>query len=449
MEMLDEFTIMTRTFIFPDHQRVLTMNSVTINQVSTIEKASTPNIPEALADFSLSELRCFCLLSEQMLAGLHLTEASKKVNLGRKERDRFESIHRAIEEKLGLKILIRVKGSCIRYNPEPELVRRLRHIRGCIEKAIQDLQPIGEMRRETSRPMVRIASVLSVVSYLGPALIDKVNRSKNERDDRWPPSIAFHNGEFEDHIRNLNAGNLDLCIAPEDVPIPVGLTSTSLNFTPMELGLVFRLRNIEKGKPYFEKLESALLSGASHRIVRAAIQECVCLMQWEFATGHDERARSVNDFFCAARPRVTLGPRIYVPTMRSLRQLVCRGLAIGVGHKPRLEGGVYAKLQQSITEIGGFIGYDPDFPRSSLAYLPLNVLSTEDFKFPESKSGSYKLVFSGINRTPNPGLSHETIAVKTILEDMVANPFESAYLKWDKKSGHLLQDFHWGGQDDN
>ena len=155
------------------------MNLAATNQVSNnakgIEKA---RIPEALKDFSLSDLRNFCLLSWHMLEGMDLTDALQKENLARPDRDRFESIHKALKDKIGLQIMAQLQGRKTSYKSDANVVARLRQILGCIDDAIERLKPIGEMRKETLRPIVRIASVLSVVNYLGPALLDKSKQCK-------------------------------------------------------------------------------------------------------------------------------------------------------------------------------------------------------------------------------------------------------------------------------
>lgn len=415
------------------------------NQVSSPRLDVKYNIPETFADFSLSELRTFCLLSDHLLRGIDLTQAIKLENLSRPDRERFKLIHKELKNKLGLNILVSVKGSSVRCTAEPSVLNRLRIITTCIDEAIKQLLPVVEMRKETLRPTVRIASVISVVNYLGPALLEKLKEHR-PRNDKWPPNISFYSGDFKHHFHNLLIGNLDLCIAPSDLAPPSEITGISLDYTSMDQGLVFKLRQTARGEVTFKNIEDALISESGIALVDAVLESTVCLMQWELSPGYDELSRAINDFFCNTRPRIVLGPRIYVPTMRSSRQLVCRGLAVGIGHKPRLEVETAKALGDPIKRLGGVVGYDPDFPSSLLAFIPLEKLSTSDRPFPETPTNSFSLNFVGKNQCPDPQrISEETIEVVKVIKELVDTNEENRFLIRNAK-GQLLHDFHSCGQ---
>lgn len=430
------------------------MTTVTENHVSKQSDLDDSRVPDALAEFSLAELRVFCELSKLMLRGGDLAASAKELGLNRKNRDRFELVHDSLKTKLGLDVLPKQQGKASKYCKEVAPIARLRQILGCIEKALGSLKPVADMRKETLRPCVRIASVLSVVNYLGPTILESVQAAR-EPSNGWPPNISLHNGETADHFRDLLAGNVDICIAPEKAERPLGITSRKLNYISNEEGLVFRLRGTEKGSPFFPAMEEAIKSKNRHGFLKALLNSPVCLMHWELATGYDALSRALNDFFCDSRGSMELGPRVYVPTMRMSRQFTCRGLAVGIGHKPRCETEIFKSLMSPINEYwNGVVGFDPDFPQSTLVFLPLSMIGTTTLRFPAIPRVNFHVFFVGQNGKPDSArVSAETIELIKIIESIVKASKKSPYLEWatfddEIETGTtLLHDFHWGGQD--
>ena len=366
--------------------------------------------------------------------------------------DKFKAVRCSLSLLIGADPIEEI-GGVGRHQLVTKNTAILRKLEDVIEQinAIDEATSRIELQKERFESSeVRIGTIVSIVNYLGPALILKI-RSDAEHHGKPIPHIAMHHGEFGRHLDMLIDGKLDFLIHYfTRAHLPPGVASVELRYKAMERGIVFR-RYLGNEKRYaFPNLIKALEAGNMLKFIEE-LDDCPILLFHGSDGPPDVLRNKLHDKFVrpSGRSRATGGQRIFMPTMRSERQLIQMGLGIGFSHKPLVKSRKPIKHNCSGIEI--INGFDPEFPGVELVYVPLSVLDQEGkptFKTDPLQFGLF--LRSNDGKTDLSNLHESAKAVCEAIQSIIESPDSKyGYLEFsNSEKGEpvdLLHSFHFAG----
>jgi hypothetical protein len=406
-----------------------------------VKLAMMMQFPEAIADFKVCDLERFARISAAMLDGQAYGAASGPSNVDKGFRRTFIKIHKSLSSVLKLDIIDSRQGSSTKFKNDANEAEKLKAILSALLFACEHLKKV-QSHVPSRRPEVKIGTIQSIASYLGPALIEHMAKTPSPSDIPWPPSLYIYHGEYSFHLLELLTGYLDFVITSNSVTPPEGTVAIPLSYRSAEQGFIFRIPRTRESTRFNNDLIEAIKTGEAHKIRRALIESPFALRHWRLYRGKDPVNQKIAQYLSASGTSLTAGVRYYVPTARMARTLAIEGLAVALGHKPREED--RTAPTKPVYELGGCAGYDPGNSESLLGFLPFSVVNDNVVKekFPQIPRGAFQIIVRGHNKKPDP--SHVSkAAIETIRQIQLllkSNAEENRFLTWDTTSETLIHE---------
>lgn len=407
-------------------------------------------MPQWLRDRSLQELHKLALVTTYLLENTSFPQACRYVS---KDNNGYNKEFRKFIDDVSAVIgtgLLEREGKAIRLTKNEEKRRKLQQVVRSILVAGRQVE-LANVTLSDIRSEVHVGGMISVINYLLLAAAERLLAESSDTGDS-PPVLSLYQGEFETHLYELLAGNLHFIVNSNvGTHIPGFVMKEPLNLRAAELGILFRVKRKgerqeyhpplvdgirSRAKSLFENLLRCAISMINWRVQRTIRSDAAEIGRYLEGEGHRRESVSGNG---SGR---SLGPRIYVPTLRTARVLALRGATVALGHRPMhllTKGG--PKWRHRLEALGGCIGVDPDFPQSLMAYLPLTVFPD----FPPLQSTEFFLYYLQKDGNPDPDFVSESAqrVMRKVRELVSSNKRDIAHFIYesDGESERLVHDF--------
>jgi len=368
--------------------------------------------------------------------------------------DRLKSVERSIRNYLKEELDIAYVETVGKHLKITSKVKaNAEAIESSLAKIDGELQNITGLKSSpTHRGTVKVATIISVIHYLGPALVGSLQAREAEEvgsvvNPYLCPHVEMIYGEIDVHLRMLQSKQVDFVIGRNvDISLANSLDKQSLPMVGKTRGIVFRYKGEGNRTPAFPLLVEALRSNDKEKFLSALCASPMILLSRIWTDAPDPFISSLTELVKKWTGSSKHGPTMSVPTARSGRQFVQMGSGVGFGHMPLDPPRITAK-KAGIHGLGAVMGRDPECPEVDLVYLPFEALG---LVAPDSEPTTFAIYYRrktvGLDRgnIKNADLTAEAVEViNEVVSITEGLRGDFGIFKFD--SFGLMHDFHFAG----
>ena len=296
-----------------------------------------------------------------------------------------------------------------------------------------------------SRGNIAIGSIVSVINYIGPALLSHARQAMDEKSKT--PHFDLFPGELDLHLQMLQTREIDFAIGRDaKINLAANVEKFPLPMEADETGLTFRLQNpLNKGAKLFPELFSAVASCNSKKLERALCATPLLLLNPLTTNSPDPLLNAASQSLSQIVQKNSTASITTLPSARTVRQFVQLGLGVGIGHRPRGVRTSKVRIGANATKRGVAIASDVDSPGNDIVFVPFSMLSNWEslpkatrFALYFRRGAQTELRGSTQNAEMSPAALWGLNCVHAIVSNQLGN---FGYLRF--RGNELVHDYHF------
>ena len=296
-----------------------------------------------------------------------------------------------------------------------------------------------------SRGNIAIGSIVSVINYIGPALLSLARQAVDEKGKA--PHFDLFAGDLDLHLQMLQTREIDFAIGRDaKINLAANVDKFALPMEADETGLTFRLQNpLKKRAKLFPELFSAVASCNSKKLERALCATPLLLLNPMATNSPDPLLNAASQNLSKIAQKNIIASTTTLPSARTVRQFVQLGLGVGIGHRPRGVSNSKVRIGAIATKRGVAIASDVDSPGNDIVFVPFSMLSNSES---QPKATRFALYFRRESQSELRGSKHNADMSPAALwglnciHAIVSNQLGNfGYLRF--KGNELVHDYHF------